>query len=49
MMWFALAWLATCIVVFSVAALAPLFRMTDADDADEADALIAMRKKGGAA
>jgi hypothetical protein len=48
MMWFALAWLATCIVVFSVAALAPLFRMTE-EDSDEADALIAMRKKGGAA
>ena len=37
MMWFAFAWLATCIVVFSVAALAPLFRMTE-EDADEADA-----------
>jgi cbb3-type cytochrome oxidase subunit 3 len=49
MMWFAFAWLATCIVVFSVAALAPLFRMTEEDEADEADALIAMRKKGGGA
>jgi hypothetical protein len=28
MMWFAFAWLATCVVVFSVAALAPLFEMT---------------------
>ena len=48
MMWFAFAWLATCVLVFSVAALAPLFRMTE-EDADEADALVAMRKKGGAA
>ncbi len=38
MMWFAFAWLATCIVVFSVAALAPLFRMTEADEADAQNA-----------
>lgn len=33
-MWFAFAWLATCVVVFSVAALAPLLEMTK-EETDE--------------
>ena len=33
-MWFAFAWMATCVVVFAVAAVAPLFEMTK-EETDE--------------